>query len=137
MSLQTETLESIKSDIKQHLIWKTNNPAVRSSKNDKSMYANQQNQQTDNNQMNRVNRVNRVNRENQENRDNQDKERQENLENLENIEIDTRRLNVDLQIQSRRDKSLCTNPFMINNNYLDDIKTQEEFLRPQKTYINN
>ena len=131
MSLQTDTLESIKLDVKQHLIWKTNTPAVRSSKNDKSMYANQQNQQTDNNQMNRVNRENR---ENQENRDNQDKERQENLEN---IEIDTRRLNVDLQIQSRRDKSLCTNPFMINNNYLDDIKTQEEFLRPQKTYINN
>lgn len=126
MSLQTETLESIKSDIKQHLIWKTNNPAVRSSKNDKSMYANQQNQQTEN--------LDNVNQENRENRENQDKERQENLEN---IEIDTRRLNVDLQIQSRRDKSLCTNPFMINNNYLDDIKTQEEFLRPQKTYINN
>ena len=126
MSLQTDTLESIKSDIKQHLIWKTNNPAVRSSKNDKSMYANQQNQQTEN--------LDNVNQENRENRENQDKERQENLEN---IEIDTRRLNVDLQIQSRRDKSLCTNPFMINNNYLDDIKTQEEFLRPQKTYINN
>ena len=122
MSLQTDTLESIKLDIKQHLIWKTNTPAVRSSKNDKFIYTNQQNQQTDNNQDNQDN-------ENNNNRDKQD--------NLDNIEIDTRRLNVDLQIQSRRDKSLCTNPFMINNNYLDDIKTQEEFLRPQKTYINN
>tara|TARA_Y100000816_G_C25730603_1_gene384799 strand:- start:230 stop:592 length:363 start_codon:yes stop_codon:yes gene_type:complete len=120
MSLQTETLESIKLDVKQHLIWKTNTPAIRSSKTDKSMYTNQQNQQTDTNQ---------TNQENRENREKQD--------NLDNIEIDTRRLNVDLQIQSRRDKSLCTNPFMINNNYLDDIKTQEEFLRPQKTYINN
>lgn len=130
MSLQTDTLESIKLDIKQHLIWKTNTPAVRSSKNDKSMYTKLQNQQTNNNQMNRENWDN----ENNNNPENLDKERQDNLEN---IEIDTRRLNVDLQIQSRRDKSLCTNPFMINNNYLDDIKTQEEFLRPQKTYINN
>ena len=126
MSLQTETLESIKLDIKQHLIWKTNNPAVRSSKNDKFMYTNQQNQQT----------VNQENRDNQDNKNNnnRDKERQDNLEN---IEIDTRRLNVDLQIQSRREKSLCTNPFMINNNYLDDIKIQEQYLRPQKTYTNN
>ena len=130
MSLQTDTLESIKLDIKQHLIWKTNTPAVRSSKNDKSMYTKLQNQQTNNNQMNRENWDN----ENNNNPENLDKERQDNLEN---IEIDTRRLNVDLQIQSRRDKSLCTNPFMINNNYLDDIKTQEEFLRPQKTYTNN
>ena len=127
MSLQTDTLESIKLDVKQHLIWKTNTPAVRSSKNDKSMYTNQQNQQTNNNQDNN-------------NPENRDKERQENRykqDNLDNIEIDTRRLNVDLQIQSRREKSLCTNPFMINNNYLDDIKTQDVYLRPQKTYINN
>ena len=129
MSLQTETLESIKLDVKQHLIWKTNTPAVRSSKTDKSMYTNQQNQQTDTNQTNRDNRDKQDNKENQDNK--------EKLDNRDNIDIDTRRLNVDLQIQSRREKSLCTNPFMINNNYLDDIKIQDEFLRPQKTYTNN